>query len=207
MNPRNATLIPTSLDEVPIVGASTKFIKNILNTTSRIANGADVKQALLQGLEHNALSRPLAGAAMVMQGVTGDQVYSTTSKGNMLGHNDLLTWSSFVRLTGGRPLEEAYTNDAIYRALAYRASDKADADMLSQVVRTKIANGETPSQEDIEDFTAKFVESGRQQKDFNKYMLNLIGSVNTTQANNLTNGLKSPTSRYIQQFMSGSDSE
>jgi len=63
INPRHLTIIPTDLSQVPIIQAGVKFFGNIFETAGKLAAGGDVSQTILQGLEHNSISRPLAGLA------------------------------------------------------------------------------------------------------------------------------------------------
>ncbi|HEY9657016.1 MAG TPA: hypothetical protein V6C65_01030, partial [Allocoleopsis sp.] len=78
INPRNSTIIPTSLSEIPAVSAGMHLAQTIYNFGSNIGNGANIGQAMLQALEHQGWNRPLAGFAQVLAGK------STTTNGNLV---------------------------------------------------------------------------------------------------------------------------
>ena len=87
-------------------------IKGLSEGTGNIFSaGGDVAATLLQGLEHNGLSRPLAGLAQSLQGLDNPlgASYSTSKKGNVIASNDLLSLANL-----GRMVEEACTKASKY---------------------------------------------------------------------------------------------
>lgn len=207
INPRHVTILPSNVADIPIVGAFGKFLGNVANTVGNIQNGANVWQSLLQGLEHNGVSRPLAGLAQTLQaaGPSG-QVFSTTSKGSILSSNDLLSWATLTRLAGGRPLDEAIINDGVYRIQAYQAIDQARMNTLSQAVRTSGIQGESLDETQVIKFAQRYAELGGKQASFNKYMLNQIKNANQSQAEMIVHQLKQPLTQKMQLLMGGSAS-
>lgn len=204
INPRQVTVIPTNPADIPVVGAFTKFLGSVKDTVSRINNGANVWESMLQGLEHNGLSRPLAGLAQTLQAAgPGGQVYSTTSKGSILSSNDLMSWATAVRLAGGRPLDEAIVNDGVYRIQAYQQYDRARMNVLGEAIKASSIMGETTSEDQVIKFSQKYAELGGKQSMFNKFMMNEFKSANTSQAEKISHQLQNPFAQKMQVLMGG----
>lgn len=205
INPRHLTILPTSLQEIPIVAGWGKFFGSMYETTKKVVGGGNVWESILQGIEHNGISRPLAGLAQTLQALPAGQVYSTTSKGSILGSNDLLHLSTLSRLAGGRPLDEAVQNDAFFRVKSYEAARSADMKALSETVKTSLIGDETASTEQVNSFAQKYAELGGRQAGFNKWMMGLYKSTTQPQAEQLANSLRNPFAYKMQLLMGGSD--
>lgn len=204
INPRQVTVIPTSIPDVPFVNAFGKFAVNLRDMASKVSQGGNVWESFLQGLEHNGLSRPLAGLAQTLQATTGNGVaYSTSSKGSILFSNDLLSWATAVRLAGGKPLDEAIVSDAVYRIQTYQTYDRARLQSLGETVKTTMIEGETPSTEQVTKFAQKYAELGGKQENFNKFMMSKFKEANTSQAQKIVSDLKNPFSQKMQTLMGG----
>lgn len=205
INPRHLTVIPTSLPEIPFIGAYGKFLDSVKTTVEKIAVGANVWESMLQGLEHNGLSRPLAGLAQVLQSTGPDgTVFSTTTKGSILWQNDLMSWASAVRLTGGRPLDEAIVNDGLFRIQAYKAYDREKNLLLANAIKTSSTNGQIPDEHQVAQFAAQYAKNGGKQANFNSFMLNEIKIANQTQAEKIMMQLHNPFTQKMQLLMGGS---
>lgn len=206
INPRQITVLPTSMQEIPLVAGWGKFLLNMKETVGKIAGGGNIWESVLQGVEHNGISRPLAGMAQVFQGFgPGGQVYSTSNKGSILYSNDLMSWASMVRLAGGRPLDEAVTNDALFRVRTYEAARKKDMSSLAETVKTSLIQGESTSEEQIQEFAKKYASLGGKQTGFNTWMMSLYKNANVPQAQQLEMSLKTPFSHKMQLLMGGDD--
>lgn len=206
INPRQITVLPTNMQEIPLVSGWGKFLLNTKDTVSKIAGGGDVWNSLLQGLEHNGVSRPLAGLAQVLSGVGTGQVITTSNNGSILASNDLFSWSSAVRLAGGRPLDEAITNDAMFRVKSYEAARKQDMASLAERVKTTLVHGQidqTPAE--MAAFQERYAYLGGKQANFNKWMMGLYKDANTTQSEQLKNSLNNPFSYKMQLLMGGEE--
>jgi hypothetical protein len=201
INPRHVTIIPTNPADVPVVGAISNFLGNLKETATKLGDGGNVWQTLLQGIEHNGISRPLAGLAQTLQAADGGQVMATSKKGNISGANDLLHLSTLARLAGGKPLQEAITNDAVYRVSAYEAADSERRKEITEAIKTTLIKGESPSSEQMNGFIEAYVAAGGKQKGFNQEIMNLYKAANTTQAEKIMKDMKSPYSQYMQQIM------
>ena len=104
-------------------------------TMKQIAGGGEMMPAILRGLEHNSISRPLAGFAQTLRGFEDGNVFSTQKDGSLLWSHDLASWSSVVRLAGARPFDEAITNDALFRVKTYAAIRRERMKSLGETVK------------------------------------------------------------------------
>lgn len=204
INPRHVTIVPVNPVDIPFVNATMKMYDNTADMIGRMANGGSVWQSLLQGIEHNGLSRPLAGLAQVAQSITHEgKVFSTTGKGSISGGNDLLSWATATRLAGGKPFNDAVANDATFRIAVYQAKDRERMMNLSKAIKVSgIAGGEI-SVDQVTTFAEKYASAGGQQQNFNKFMINQIKSADTNKANAIMQSLKNPHAQKMQQIMGG----
>jgi hypothetical protein len=206
VNPRQITVLPTTLQEIPIVQGWGKLLGSIWETSKKIAGGGAVTESILQGLEHNGISRPLAGFAQVLQGFgEGGQVYSTSSKGSILYSNDLLSFMSLTRLAGGRPLDEAVVNDAMFRVKAYEAARRKDMLSLAERVKGTLISGNEPTEDQIAAFAERYAYLGGKQSGFNRWMMDMYKSANVPQAQIIANSLSNPFVYKMQLLMGGED--
>lgn len=205
INPRHVTLVPTDPASVPIVQASAKVFANLFETIGKLGAGGDPAATILQGLEHNGLSRPLAGLAQTIQGVANPEQasYSTSKRGNVVASNDLLSLANLGRMVGGKPLDEAIALDATFRYKAYALKDADRRDALGETIKTTMIAGNNPTKEQIESFAEKYAATGGRIHEFNKWMTQLYKTANTSQANSLQQSLSSPFSQSMQTIMGG----
>jgi hypothetical protein len=191
INPRHVTIVPTNPSSVPIVQASGKFFKNLFTTAGKLAAGGDVTTTLLQGLEHNGLSRPLAGLAQTLQGLENPQAasYSTSKKGNVIAANDFLSVANLARMVGGKPLDEAVAIDATYRFKAYALADAKKRMVIGQAIKTTLIAGKETSQDQIDDFAEQYASAGGKSEQFNQWFTQLYKTANMSQANKIKDQL------------------
>lgn len=206
INPRQITILPTSLQEIPLVQGWGKFLGSMKETFSKINAGGNVWESMLQGMEHNGVSRPLAGFAQTLQ-TTGPEgkAYSTSNQGSILYSNDLASWATIVRMAGGRPLDEAVVNDAMFRVKSYESSRREKMKGLSETVKSSLIQGNEPDPDQLEQFASKYAALGGKQTHFNSWMLGLYKNANVSQSEQLEMNLKSPFNQKIQLLMGGSD--
>ena len=200
INPRQITVIPTALNEVPVVGAFTKFFTSLKDTANRVAAGGAVWESLLQGIEHNGISRPLAGLAQTLQATAVGTPMSTSTKGDILFSNDLLSLATLSRLSGGRPLDEAIVNDGIFRIHTYQALDTAKQATLAEAVKSQAQVGNNP---DWGTFADRYAQTGGRQINFNKFMVNQIKNASVSQSEKIINQLQNPFAQKVQVLMGG----
>lgn len=205
INPRQVTVVPTNLADVPVVGFATKFFGALKETAGKLSAGADVWPTLMQGIEHSGISRPLAGIAQVAEafGSPNGMSYSTTNKGDMVMQNDLFSLANLTRLVGGKPLDEAIARDAVYRVQGYQSARTAEINKLGEAVKSTIIGGGVPTSEQINSFAKSYAEAGGKQENFSGWMHRLILNTNKSQANAISGNLKNPYSQYMQSIMGG----
>ena len=205
INPRHLTIVPTNPSTVPFVQASGKFFANIFETAKKLNAGGDVSTTLLQGLEHNSLSRPLAGLAQTLQGFNNPEAasFSTSKKGNVIAANDLLALGNLTRIVGGKPLDEAIALDALYRFKSYALKDTKKRQILGEAIKSTMIAGQDPSLEQVEGFTQSYVETGGRQEEFNQWFGQLYKSANLNQTTKLQENLDSPFNQSMQRLMGG----
>ena len=204
INPRQVTILPTALNEVPVVGAFSKFFGSMKETLNKISGGANAWQSFLQGVEHNGISRPLSGLAQTLQATTGAGVpFSTTSKGSILFSNDLMSLATLSRIAGGRPLDEAIVNDGVYRINSYQQYDRQKMLVLAEAVKASSIQGQEMSNEQWTKFSEEYAKRGGKQVNFNKFMMQEIKAANTSQAEKIVSQLQNPFAQKMQLLMGG----
>ena len=205
INPRHLTLVPTDPASVPIVQATGKFFANIADVASKISNGGDFMTSILQGVEHNSISRPLAGLAQTLEGLANPEhaSYSTSKRGNVIASNDLLTLTNISRMLGGKPLGEAVAIDTAYRFKTYALADNDKRNKLGEAIKSTMIAGQNPTREQIEAFAESYAKLGGKQQEFSQWMVQLNKTANTSQANELRRNLDSPFSKSMQEIMGG----
>ena len=206
INPRHATIVPMSPLDYPAVAISGKFFGNLIDTAERMGNGAPVGAALLQGLEHIAINRPLSGLARVIQG------YTTTGQGSLVsrtrtedisGANDYHVLANFSRIAGARPLDEAIILDAHYRFQAYRAKEYDKMRALGAAVKTKIISGSPVSSEELNDMMDSYIRAGGRAENFNRQFLSWYKAASQSTVNEVASKLNTSAGRYLQRVMGG----
>ena len=207
INPRHVTIVPTNPADVPFINAQVKFFGNLFSTIGNIGDGGNAASILLQGIEHNGVSRPLAGLAQTMEAAINPaaQVISTSNKGNVVGSNDLFSLMTLGRLAGGKPLDEAYVQDAMFRQKAYASANSAKVEKLGEVVKSQFLGGGSPDPEDVTTFMEKYVEAGGKQTQFNQFMLKQIKNATKSQAEQVRDAMTKPYTTTLQSIMGGYD--
>ena len=206
INPRTLTVIPVNPADIVAVSAFGKFAANMKETLGKMASGGDVWQSFLQGVEHNGLSRPLAGLAQTLQatGPSG-KVFSTTNAGNINFTNDFMSLATLSRLAGGKPLDEALANDEVARGMVYKAADRAKMKAATETFKTHVTGDMTGNVTPlaVNHYLNQYVAYGGRADDFNKNMLKVLTEVNTPRANAITNSLKGPYAERMKELMGG----
>lgn len=203
INPRQVTVVPTNMADIPIVSSWAKLAGSIKGALGSVANGGDVWNSLLSGIEQNGINRPLAGLARVARGVDGGVSYSTSGKGNVVSANDLYSLANLARISGAKPFDEAVTQDAVYRIQAYQAVDRVKRTQLGAAVKSVVAGGGVPSQEQLGNFMAEYAKAGGKQEEFSKWYVSQLRAATTPQANKIVQNSQSPYASYLQNIMGG----
>ena len=211
INPRHVTILPTNPLDVPAVNASLKLVDTVYTFGKNLAGGVDMSSAMLQGLEHQGINRPLAGFAQLLAG------RSTTTKGSLISAaNDFQTtallgsisermvdYGGVSRLLGARPMDEAVALSAHYRQKGYEALDRTRLANLGSRVKASLYNNEAPSDEDLETFMASYVKSGGRIENFSQSMQRWSKDANVSVVNQMAQKLGSQTSQRFQELMGG----
>jgi len=200
LTPRYATVIPTSVLELPIVNATARFASTVWETAKRTTQGGLNGQILLDGLAHNGINRPLAGIAQVVSG------RSTTNAGNLISsNNDLASWSNASRILGGRPLDEAIQLDSMYRFAKYKALDKDRIETYGAIVKSKLAGDKinTLSTEDWREMATGYAAAGGRIENFNGWVHRQMLGANQSVVNKMKTQLTDPVVRNMQTVMGG----
>ena len=209
INPRHITVLPTNIVDVPAVSAGIRLATTVRDFGKNIASGVDLSSAMLQGLEHQGVNRPLAGFAQLLAG------RSTTSKGTLISAANELQATSWLgslaertvdyggvgRLMGARPMDEAVALNAIYRNKTYEVLDKTRLANLGRVVKASLYNGEAPDAEELEGFMKRYAETGGRVENFNQAMSRWMKDANVSVVNQTAQKLGSPMARKLRQIM------
>ena len=203
-NPRELTVFPISPTDTVMYKATSQAIANVFDTVGNIANGADTKAALLHGLEHNGLNRPLAGLGVVLGGQqttqSGKNIGSVDTNG-MGGFLDKFTLANFVRIAGAKPLDDAASADAMYRIAAYQAKTTSDIKNLSESMRLNSQNGAVPDPDQMEKFMQEYAKRGGDIRNFRSFAVNAYKTANTNQVAALAMKMRSPGAQQVQNIL------
>lgn len=204
MNPRQLTILPTDLDQIPFVRAGGAIYNSLAGAASQMGLGAPVGETVLQALEHNGLSRPLAGIAQVLQAAgNGGNVYATDNKGVLRGSNDLLSITSLMRFAGARPMDESISNDYYYRLKVYEAKDHDRMDAVRSAVRKSVIQGNTLEEDEYGKFLEEYLKAGGNSRYFNKWVMKQYTEANLPATQKLAAQLSSPYAQKMQEFLRG----
>ncbi len=193
INPRQLTVLPTSIAETPIYKATLGTMTNFVDMVQNMSGGAGVRDSLLHAMEHNGLSRPISGLAAVLQGK------ETDSSGKLLAAVDNSFLSIAVKLAGGKELDSAQANDALYRMGAYQAHDAAAKKEIAQELR--IADGHGADEEQLAGFQRGYVKAGGKLDGFNQWAIKQYRFATVPQANLFARQQQNSQSRNMQSIM------
>ena len=211
INPRHLTILPTNPMDVPAVQAGIRLFDTVVGFGKSVTGGADIDSAMLQALEHQGWNRPLAGLAQVLAG------RATTSKGSLVSAaNELQTTSMLAnleermvnfggasRIFGARPMDEAVALNQMYRMKSYQAMDQARIERLGQVVKSKLHNGELPTDEEFEDFMLRYTRSGGRIENFSHSLQRWMRDANVSIVNQMAQKNGSSYAQKMQMLMGG----
>ena len=211
INPRQITVVPTSFDEVAIFSGYGKLLTGMYNMAGNVVdaatgdeNTASMASAVLRGIEHNGLSRPLAGFARVAEGFTNDEskAYSTDKLGRINYTWDMYSTASLTSMVGGKTLAEARTMDAVYRMKGYDALDNDRVKSIFSDVRRGIQTGNF-DREQLFNLQSKYLDLGHTRKQWNDAVIRLIKEADSTTAMEIAASNNEVRSQQVQYFMGG----
>jgi hypothetical protein len=204
VNPRNITVVPLNPADIPAVSIGARFISNFVDTVDKIAGGGSVTTSLLQGLEHNGISRPLTGLAQVLEafGPTGKS-YATSRQGSLIAANDLMSMVNLTRLAGAKPMDEALALDASYRSTVYKAKHDDQMKALGSTIKSKVTGNQELTEDDLHSFQQEYIKLGGKQNGWNRYFARLQKDANVSVSNRISKLMKSQDSIHMQNMMGG----
>lgn len=198
INPRQITVLPINPADFPAITGITNFVSNVYNIGTKLNDGGNFTKTMLEGMEHNGLSRPLAGLAQVVQG------YTTTSQGNLISRaSETNAIANAARVLGAKPLDEGIALDALYRKTAYEAKDHARLQQLGQAVKTSLIAGGVPSEDQLNQFATEYAASGGRVQNFNRFMVDALKNTTQSNVNLFMQKLKSPVAQNMMEIMGG----
>lgn len=198
INPRQITVLPINPADYPAITGITNFVKNLYNVGAKLNDGGNFTQTMLQGLEHNGLSRPLAGLAQVVQG------YTTTNAGTLISRaSETSAIAQAARILGAKPLDEGIALDALYRKTAYDAKDSARLNQLGESVKTALVAGGQPSGDQMDQFMTEYAASGGRVQNFNRFMVDALKNVTQSNVNQFMQKMRSPVAQNMNEIMGG----
>jgi len=186
LTPRNITVLPTSLPEVPSVSVLTKTIGSFLDSAKNIANGAPVADSILQGVAHAGFNRPLAGLATLASGK------KTSSNGSLLAaYNDMDAFTVAAKLAGGEPMNNAVAIDAFYRQQQYKTDAAKRMQDLGEAVKLTSQN-QLLDPSKTQEFMTEYAKIGGDMKNFNRSMIGWTKDANQNLIKQAKNQMSSP---------------
>lgn len=198
INPRQLTVLPTNIEDIPVVNAGVRFVRNLWTAAEKVGSGGALWPTISQAIEHNGLSRPLSGLAQIVQG------YTTTNQGSLLtGGQDFWNIATVSRIAGGKPFDESVALDALYRINAYRAADLSRIQDLGSALKSSVIGGRQPTDDEVTNFAKNYAKAGGRIENFNRFMTQQMLSANRSQVNKLASNLNSPFSKQMQIIMGG----
>lgn len=198
INPRHVSILPISPLDVPAVSVASRIVQNIWDVGDKIVQGADLRAALLEGLEHNGVSRPLAGFAQFTAG------YTTTSKGSLVSSsNDFNAVVDATRMIGAKPMDESVALNTMYRLNAYRAADLARLSQLGEVVKTKLRKNQSPTPEEMQQFMKQYASAGGNLQNYSQALQRWSRDANMSVVNQMKQFHQSQYAQRLTEIMGG----
>ncbi len=198
INPRHISILPISPLDIPAVEVSRRIVANLVDMGGKLVGGADISASLLEGLEHNGVSRPLAGLAQLTQG------YSSTSKGTLISaSNDFDVIAASSRLLGAKPMDESVLMNTMYRLQAYKAADAERLHKLGEIVKTKLRNNQMPEPEELMEFQRKYASAGGNLQNYASALSRWSRGANMSVVNQMKMHHSSSYSQRLSEIMSG----
>lgn len=185
---RNSTIVPNPLNpmEIPALGMVVRAVGNMYNTI-KLASQDNVPAgtALLHGLAHNGMNRPMQGLATILQGrVTSGKGMTYFENSNYVGYDtpdpdksmidhalsgEINFGGMFARLIGTRPLNESIIANHYFRQAAYQTSTRKQIESIGARMQLSMETGSFNG-EAAADFMLKYERAGGDIQNFNAYM-------------------------------------
>lgn len=199
INPRHVTIIPVHPLDIPAVSVGIRVAQNIADVGKKLSAGADISASLLEGLEHNGISRPLAGFAQLAQG------YTSTSKGSLISSaNEFDAVVVATRMIGAKPIDESVLLNTMFRMQTYKAADIQRLSGLGEVVKTKLRAGQMPTEEEMQGFMKSYASAGGNLQNYTSALQRWSRDANMSVVNQMKLFHNTSYSQRLSEIMSGS---
>lgn len=175
---RHPMVVPTSIDQFPVVSTISKAVANVANTIKLATDdNVSIGQALVHGLAHNGMNRPMQGLGNIIRNkITSNHGQVQFDNANFVDYNmqSELNWGAmFARAIGTRPMNEAIIQDAYYRDAAYQANYRKELINLGKKIKLNSASG-TLSSATYVDFAREYEKIGGDVQNFNAYFMRAL---------------------------------
>jgi hypothetical protein len=198
INPRHISILPVSPLDIPAVDVSRRIVANIADIGSKIVQGGSLSASLLEGLEHNGVSRPLAGLAQLADG------YATTSKGSLISSaNEFDAVVNATRALGAKPMDESVAMNTLYRLNAYKAADLDRLSALGEAVKTKLRKNQMPDEEDMQKFMKQYASAGGNLQNYSAALMRWSRDANMSVVNQMKTFHNSQYAQRLSEIMGG----
>lgn len=174
---RHSLVVPTNPQDIPAISILTKAVSNMYNVGTMVLDtndGVSATQALIHGLAHNGMNRPLQGLGTIIQGqVTSGRGQAYFQNSNYVDYNaaEEINWAAgFARLLGTKPLNESILMSSYFRTNAYQNKARQDAANLGERVQLSLQGG-TYDSEAVNGFYDDYVGSGGDPQNFNAFIM------------------------------------
>lgn len=190
---RHSLVLPTTLQDIPIVSQLARAYGNATRTVSAaLEDNANVGMALMHGMAHNGLNRPLQGIGTIMMGGvftgTGQVNWANANRVNYDVSEDLNWGSMFARAIGTRPLNEAIVQSSYFRKAAYQANARASIAEVGARLQFNASAG-TLQPQDYGSFAVDYESAGGELQNFNAYWSRQLKMAGTGQMMEFQNEL------------------
>ena len=171
ITPRTAVLLPTEVQNIPLIAQSIKAgqaIGSLIDGLSTAVPGGEpsrVVDSVLTATQQLGISRPLAGIAATLQGQSVDQ------NGNKIVDTEAFSFATLTRFAGGRTFDEAKLREVQYRTAAYQAKDNKLLEELGQDYRSQIRTYGDFDLNTWKGFVEKYADSGGEMRNMQRWLI------------------------------------
>ncbi len=195
MTPRTPILLPTSIEDMPVVNLTTKFINNVLDSADALTDGVGVSQVFADALAQNGVNRPLSGIGQMLGGA------KVTSKGGLIAaQQDLDWWQGLTKLAGTSTLDEAIATQHYYRAKGYDTYRREQINGLGVRTKEMMRAGQWDDRT-YRDMFQKYADLGGKADYFSRWAHDQYMGATNSQITQMRNVHDSPSGKYLQRLM------
>lgn len=190
-------------DMIPAVSILQNTFAGIGNTVSQMRNNGLTTNGLLEGLNTMGWNRPIAELAQRALGYTPSKYGDIISYNNQSNNAFSNAWSIFGAALGAKDLDAAIANTQYYESKQRKAIIQDRLNDLGASVKAATHNNGNLSQAQVENFAHKYVQSGGDMKNFQRWIISTSLSGQASKVETLRKGLTSASGRQAQALMGG----